>query len=575
MGGTEEPIYENTRPYQDDEEPIYHDEEVEQYLLNKFNQSKHYFETLSPDEFPAPSGSGVYEEPLPYPGDEWENSTGQIKGSSRHPSKGSVKKQSSTYVSFDPDPEARAAKQQEVIYANVAPGPPPGHYDIPAYQSYVNNSSIAANNVSRNHSMSMKMGDYSNTMYTRIHRSPLQTMRLSKKAGSSRSKSDYHRNTSNEPTSRFVNPLPKPTTQGIYGSFLQRSALSKVVGKNGKHVSRKSLTKSRTKSTKENRPYGSATEPLILDNVRSVYSNKHKDDIDRRRFSVKQQVQKFIEAPESLYQRIKRDDQIPVKANIENQEKPTILPKGSNKPGSQSTQSVLKESDIQTTRVQPERFETNYKPNVNEENFQRPWYGSSNIRTSNMPFPEVRPHYHTVYQATHSGTFATNMNSFENKRDFGAAETDKRKTSNSWDNNTSRISSYACNENKVDTCNKIKAEKQSNGVCYPGEYADPRRQTDDTGIYIDRLVGSLNASGNRSSNSVNADIARACANKSSNSVSVQLPRTQSLSPIYPVKSLEPQSPRQQDESESDSETIVINLVSGSASDTSTLKNETD
>ena len=97
----------------------------------------------------------------------------------------------------------------------------------------------------------------------------------------------------------------------------------------------------------------------------------------------------------------------------------------------------------------------------------------------------------------------------------------------------------------------------------------------DTGIYIDRLVGSLNASGNRSSNSVNADIARACANKSSNSVSVQLPRTQSLSPIYPVKSLEPQSPRQQNESESDSETIVINLVSGSASDTSTLKNETD
>ena len=572
MGGTE-PTYENTRPDQS-EEPIYHDGEVEHYLHDKFNRSKHYFETWSPGDPPMPSGSEDYEEPLPYPGDELETSaTRHIESKSRFPSKSTLKKQSSTYVGFDPDPGAKAASNLHVAYSNVIPPappppplpPPPPPLPIPGNWESHNNSSIADDNISRNHSMSMKIGDYCYVVPTRIVRSPVPLKKKSKETDSGRSKSEYYRRSSNERPSRRVNSLPKATSEGVYGSFLQRSALNQVLGKTGKHVSRKTLTKSRTKNTKDDRPRRSATEPLLSKKTRTLDSDKNKDDVNKR-FSIKQQVQSYFKAPSTLHQRVKRVDQKAVNANIVTQERHRILLQDTNKNHrNQSSQSILERSDIQTMRVQPERFETNYTPNVNVGNVQGPEYSSTNVRTSNLPFPDVRPQYRTVYQARPP---VTATNSFESKTDFKELETHNRKRKATYDDGISRKYSFTCNEEYIRT------RKPPNGVFYPGDYDDPMRQEDDTGIYIDSFAESLNGLGNRSSNSVNGYIATTPANKSSNSVSVELPRSQSLSPIYPVKSQEPLSPRKQTEDESDDETVVINLVSGSASDTSTLKNET-
>ena len=565
MGGIEEPIYENIKPNQDDEEHIYHDEEVEQYLLNKFNQSKHYFETLSPTEPPLPSGSGVYEEPLPYPPDEFDNSTGHNQSSS----KSSIRKHSSTYVGYDPAQDAQATRQ--VTYANIEPGSypgHPGHFDFTgaAYQSYVNNSSIVASNVSRNHSLSMKMDGTHNARRSKILRSSAPTRRSSKAASSTRSKSEHYHSISDGPKLLKFVTLPKTTSKAIDGSFLQRSVLNKVEGKNGNRVSSKPLTNIRPKSANKNKPYGSVdkhklnvTEPLIPKNVRSANAN---DNL--RSFSVKEQVQELCKTTQPLYQRIKRED-MPAKKNyFEVRGRQTTFPKGSNKTAtyqqrarSKSTQNALARSTIQEMRVQPEIFETDYKPNVNAEKLHKPEYGSTNIRTSNMSFPEISPQHHTVYQARDSKTYVANRDNSVSKTGSNTTSHHKQnncKTNNSWDN-TSGLQCYR----HMFKEEKDKSERPLSRVFYPGECTDPRRPVDDTGIYIDSLADSQNAS----------------ANKSSNSVNVELLRTQSLSPIYPVKSFEPMSPRKRDGSDNDSETIVINLVSGSASDTSTLKNEPD
>ena len=127
-----EVTYVNIGAGNQEDEHIYHDEEVERYLLDRYNTSRDHFENMPNEETPivskrnsvnadvykAMSQNGmeaIYDEALPYPPDD-VGIQRETEGRTS-PSKHSVRKNSSAYVSYD---YGSGAHLVDNIYENTA-----------------------------------------------------------------------------------------------------------------------------------------------------------------------------------------------------------------------------------------------------------------------------------------------------------------------------------------------------------------------------------------------------------------------------------------------------------------------
>ena len=348
---SEEPVYENLRPIMEDEEHIYHDDEVERYLLNKYNNSKEYFEHLS--EEPYPTGyrrsSGVsadvrqdmdknqtiYDEPLPYPPDELENWRGLDRTS---PSKKSLKRNSSTYVKYDPAWDTQhligrtssmkenvGTRSQPVTFDNVY-----YNQDVPQgahFQSYINNSSFTANNETLNRSLSAK-SSRKTTPIKKLHissTSELEKRSLSKVKVNNHKKSDLMNYRSISYKSKPSNAALSKSNRHVY----KRSSSNDVKRLDKHCVPSKPPRNDVSKNTvifqygfgdEFNRQYDilnqNLAEPLIPRQEKPLHHHKSYDSVGKD--SVKPQVENFSKTREPLYNSIKRDKPSETsKSNIE------------------------------------------------------------------------------------------------------------------------------------------------------------------------------------------------------------------------------------------------------------------
>ena len=228
----DEVIYENLRPGQEDEEHIYHDEEVEQYLLKRFNQSKEHFENLSNGPTPIRSsvsadlykrrsqdvftaGSGIYDEPIPSPPNELETMRG-IERTSSSPSKYSMRKNSSSYVSYDPQSGAHVISNASGLYENIPPNQNTDNSNIVTKRMSTNLSS-SSNNAARK-------GRKTTVLYSPVSRLPEAQMNQQKRTGRYRTKADsisYYK-MSDKPNGKYSH-LSK-TKQGVLRGLFSRNS---------------------------------------------------------------------------------------------------------------------------------------------------------------------------------------------------------------------------------------------------------------------------------------------------------------------------------------------------------------
>ena len=266
-----EVTYVNIGPGNQEEEHIYHDEEVERYLLDRYNKSRDHFENMPNEQTPivskrssvnadvykAMSQNGmeaIYDEALPYPPDDGDI---QRETERTSPSKHSVRKNSSAYVSYD---YGSGAHLVDNIYENTAQRNASASY-VNYPQLNTDNSSIVGRRMytrfNPSHSSFIRKIRNKNIQYSPISRSQeYEMIRKQSRAVPKHNKPDSSKyNVADK--SRMNQSLPLRLNKGMLRRVFSRK--SNIIAKDVPTSSAKftQQRKAHTQTRPLYRPYGS------------------------------------------------------------------------------------------------------------------------------------------------------------------------------------------------------------------------------------------------------------------------------------------------------------------------------
>ena len=534
-----EVTYVNIGPGNQEDEHIYHDEEVERYLLDRYNKSRDHFENMPNEQTPivskrssvnadvykAMSQNGmeaIYDEALPYPPDD----VGIQRETERtSPSKHSVRKNSSAYVSYD---YGSGAHLVDNIYENTV--------QRNASASYVNyphlntdNSSIVGKKMytrfNPRHSSFVRKIRNKNIQYSPISRSQeYQMVRKQSRTVPKHNKSDLTKyNVADK--SRMNQSLPSRLNKGMLRKVFSRKS----------NIIAKDVPTSSAKFTQQ-RKAPTQTRPIY----------RHYGSVDK--YQRLPDAYSYLPEPSNLNNDTYNDYRSCTKVKGENPNQMKDLQtsiRHEKKPNSASRHRIeLREHTPYSNDAQRKKLTGNNKQGDMKPHSFEHMYADTGAQKP-FAYEEIRSSNGRLYNTSSRNVYGYNIQRDESKPSMGNSYTPVKET-------------FA--KSPLLSKNKVLEASNSQGVIYSTILHD---KPDQARAGTQALIVSSHTSEREDVDDafvVNSDFKIERVSRKS-SDSIQLPATQrkhSLSPIYPIRSSAHTSPSKPDRV--DNEDVVINLI---------------